>query len=154
MDELKFIIFQLGDQKYGMNLRYISGIEQDDHVIKVPNAPEGIKGIINLRGMVIPVYSLRQRFGMPATISSSEKSLLVTRSADTPLAFEVDEVIAIEELEATSICKMPSVASNEETAFMQEVLRFGEEIIIAIDADTVLSEETKQEVNQMVKENA
>ena len=60
MEELKFIIFKLGEQKYAMNLLYINGIEQNYQIIPVPNAPEGIEGIINLRGDVIPVYSLKR----------------------------------------------------------------------------------------------
>ena len=70
MEERKYIIFQLGEEKYGMNLSYVNGIEQEYHIIPVPNAPEGIKGIINLRGLVIPVYSLRQRFGMDARVDT------------------------------------------------------------------------------------
>lgn len=153
MEEFKYIIFQLGEYKYGMNLMFINGIEQGYHIIPVPNAPAGVKGIINLRGEVIPVYSLRERFGMEQQIDNPEKSLLITNSSGTPLAYEVDEVVSIEEMQPGKINRMPSIASNDETAFMEEVLHVGDDIIIAISVDEVLSEETRDALNQMIEDN-
>ena len=153
MEELKFIVFRLGEQKYGMNLMCVNGIEEDYNIIPVPNAPQGIKGIINLRGSVIPVYSLRERFGMESRVDSPSKSLLVTKSADIMVAYEVDAVIGIEELTAENVNKMPTVASNEETVFMEQVLHIGSDIIIAINVNKVLSEEMTEALNQMVEEN-
>ncbi|MDE5864301.1 MAG: chemotaxis protein CheW [Lachnospiraceae bacterium] len=153
MEEFKYVIFQLGDQRYGMNLLYVNGMVQDYHITPIPNAPEGVKGIINLRGDVVPVYSLRERFGMDSRIDNSEKSLLITQSDDMVLAYEVDCVVGIEEMEPNRINRMPSIASNEETTFMEEVLHIGENIVIAISADEVLSGEMKMRINQMMEEN-
>ena len=153
MEEQKFVVFQLEDQKYGMSLMRVNGIEQDYHIIPVPNAPEGISGIITLRGAVIPVYSLRERFGMDPHIDNPEKSLLVTNSHGILLAYEVDCVEEIEEVPDSKISLMPSVASNEDTAFMEQVLQIGNEIIITINVDKVLSEDVRQMVDQIVEEN-
>ena len=153
MEEQKFVVFQLEDQKYGMSLMRVNGIEQDYHIIPVPNAPEGISGIINLRGAVIPVYSLRERFGMDPHIDNPEKRLLVTNSHGILLAYEVDCVEEIEEVPDSKISLMPSVASNEDTAFMEQVLQIGNEIIITINVDKVLSEDVRQMVDQIVEEN-
>lgn len=153
MEELKYVVFQLGDQKYAMNLMRVSGIEKDYHIIPVPNAPEGISGIINLRGTVVPVYSLRERFGMDARIDNPEKSLLVTYSAGTVLAYEVDAVEEIEEMTPERIKSMPYVATSDETAFMDQVLHVGNDILIAINVDKVLSEEAQTLVNQLIEDN-
>lgn len=153
MEERKYVIFQLGDQRYGMNLAAINGIEQGYFIIPVPNAPKGIKGIINLRGTVIPVYSLREHFGMPSEVTNPEKSLLITNCSGTMLAYEVDEVISIEEMKPENINDMPKVASNEETVFMEKVLHIGTGIVIAINADRVLTEALKEKVDQMVADN-
>ena len=152
MEELKYVIFQLGDEKYGMNLRFINGIEQDYLIIPVPTAPAGIKGIINLRGAVIPVYSLREHFGMNSEITNPEKSLLVTQIAGTTMAYEVDAVTSIEQMEPSGINSMPEVASTDDTFFMEEVLRIGSEIVIAITADKILSDDLKNQVDRIVAE--
>lgn len=153
MEELKYIVFQLGDEKYGMNLVHVNGIEQDYHIIPVPNAPGGIRGIINLRGAVIPVYSLRERFGMDPRIDNPEKSLLITSSSNTPLAYEVDAVVGIEEMAPKNINRMPAVASNEETLFMEQVLHIKEEIVITINVNKILSDEMAEALNQIVEEH-
>ncbi|MBQ9984649.1 MAG: purine-binding chemotaxis protein CheW [Lachnospiraceae bacterium] len=153
MEELKYVVFQLGDQRYGMNLMCINGIEKDYVIIPVPNAPEGISGIINLRGTVVPVYSLRERFGMNKRIDNPEKSLLITNSSGTMLAYEVDAVEEIEEMRAENINAMPFVASNDETAFMDKVLHIGKDIVIAINVDKVLSDEAREALSQLVEEN-
>ena len=154
MEELKFIIFQLGREKYGMNLSYVNGIEEDYHIIPVPNAPEGVKGIINLRGTVIPVYSLRERFGMESKVDNPARSVLVTRSAGTLLAYEVDAVLGIEEVTKDNVNKMPAVASNDQTTFMEHVLHIKNDIVIEINVNKVLSEEMADTLNQIVEENS
>ena len=153
MEERKYIIFQLGEEKYGMNLSYVNGIEQDYHIIPVPNAPEGIKGIINLRGLVIPVYSLRQRFGMDARVDNPAKSMLITMCSDIMVGYEVDAVLGIEEMAPEDINKMPFVASNEETSFMDQVLYVKNEIVIAINVSKVLSEEMEEALTSIVDEH-
>ena len=153
MEELKYVVFQLGNQRYGMNLMCINGIEKDYVIIPVPNAPEGISGIINLRGLVVPVYSLRERFGMDKRIDNPEKSLLITQSSGTMLAYEVDAVEEIEEMKAENINAMPFVASNDETVFMDKVLHIGKDIVIAINVDKVLSDEAREALSQLVEEN-
>lgn len=153
MEELKYVVFQLGEQRYGMSLMRINGIEKDYHIIPVPNVPAGISGIINLRGTVVPVYSLRERFGMDKHIDNPEKSLLVTYSAGTMLAYEVDAVEEIEEMKPENVNEMPRVASSEETAFMDQVLHIGSDIVIAINVDKVLSEDARAMVDQLIEDH-
>ena len=150
MEEFKYIIFQLGDQKYAINLMFINGIEQDYVIIPVPNAPGAIKGIINLRGSVIPVYSLRARFGMSDRIDNPSKSLLIVNYDDNLVAYEVDCVEGIEQMNPKDVNRMPSMASTEETSFMEEVLHIGNDIVIAISVDEVISDEMQQKLNEIV----
>lgn len=153
MEELKFVIFRIEKQKYGMNLKYIKGIEQNYQIISVPNATEAIEGIMNLRGAVIPVYSLRKRFGLKGQTDKDKKSMLVTMSAGSPLAYEVDEVVTIEEMKEEDISNMPLIATNEENAFMEKILNINGDIVIALNSDKVLSEATRKVVEQMIEEN-
>lgn len=153
MEELKFIVFRIGEQKYGMNLKYIKGIEQNYQIISVPNATEAVEGIMNLRGDVIPVYSLRKRFGLTSRSDSPQKSMLVTMSSGSMLAYEVDEVVTIEEMKNENVNNMPAVAMNEDNAFMEKILNINGDIIITINSDKVLSESTRKAVEQMIEEN-
>lgn len=151
MEEFKYIVFRLGDQKYAINLMFISSIEQDYSLIPVPNAPKDIIGIINLRGSVIPVYSLKSRFGMVDDVPRSGKSLLVANCFGDIVAYEVDAVEGIEAMDPSLINRMPSIASNEETNFMEEVLHINDSIVIAISVDEVLTDDVKAELNKIVE---
>ncbi len=153
MEDLKYVVFRLGDQKYGMSLQHINGIEQGYQIIPVPNAPAGIKGIINLRGVVIPVYSLREQFGMDSRIDGNGKSLLVTACGTTFLAYEVDEVLMIEEVSKEKLNKMPDIVSNDENAYLDKVLHIGKDIVMIINAEMVLSEEMREKVLNLSEEN-
>lgn len=154
MEEFKYVIFQLGEERYAMNLLFINGIEQDYHIVPVPNAPEGIKGIINLRGAVIPVYSLRQRFGMDVRVTNPNRSLLITNYGDEiAVAYEVDSVVGIEEMDPANINRMPEIASNDETSFMEEVLHIKNDIVISISVDEVITDEIRAKINKLVEEN-
>lgn len=153
MEEFKYIIFLLGEQKYAMNLMCVNAIVQDYNIIPVPNAPEGVKGIINLRGAVIPVYSLKTRFGMETGARGSEGNLLITKSSGTDLAYEVDSVISIEEIAPHNINRMPSVASTDETKCLEEVLQIKDDIVISISVDEVLSEDTRNALEDIIADN-
>lgn len=154
MEESKYVVFRLGEQKYGMSLKHINGIEQGYHIIPVPNAPEGIKGIINLRGLVIPVYSLFEQFGMKGAVEGEDRSLLITMSSGTSLAYEVDEVITIEEIAEDNLNKMPKMASNDENAYLDRVLHIGKDIVIAINVEKILSEDMKKQVDDFIEESS
>lgn len=151
MEEFKYVIFQLGDQRYAINLMFVNGIEQDYTIIPVPNAPKVIKGIINLRGVVIPVYSLRARFGMPTQIDNPSRSMLIVNFDGNYIAYEVDCVEGIEEMNPQDINRMPAMASNSDTSFMEEVLHIGDDIVIAISVDEVISEEMMSQLNDMIE---
>lgn len=150
MEGFKYVIFQLGDQRYAINLLFVNGIEQDYSIIPVPNAPRAIKGIINLRGNVIPVYSLKSRFNMPDYIDSTSKSLLVVNVDENYIAYEVDCVEGIEEMDPQNINRMPSIASNGDTSFMEEVLHIGNNIVISISVDEVISDEMMSQISDMI----
>lgn len=152
MEESKYVVFRLGEQKYGMNLQHINGIEQGYNIIPVPNAPEGIKGIINLRGTVIPVYSLLEQFGMEGVVEGEDRSLLITMSYGTSLAYEVDEVITIEEITDDNLNKMPKMASNDTNAYLDRVLHIGKDIVIAINVEKILSEDMRKQVDDFIEE--
>lgn len=152
MRYVKYLIFKIGDRKYAIDLVHVNGTEQHYSIIPIPDAPEGIQGLINLRGKLVPVYSLRQRFGMNPRIDNPGKSALIARTSGIMIAYEVDQVDFIEEVEADTVKEMPKMASNDETAFMNKVLQVGKDIIVVIDVNQVLSAEAIETLERMIEE--
>lgn len=98
METFKPVIFKLKGESYGIDIDLVNGIEQEQRVVPVPNAPGYIKGIINLRGNVIPVYSLCQKFGF-ADCNLETSQLIITRMKEMLVAIEVEGVNEIFEIE-------------------------------------------------------
>ena len=66
MEEMKPVVFKLDSENYGVDIGRVLGIEREQQIVRVPNTVSYIKGIMNLRGEIIPVYDLRKKFGLPA----------------------------------------------------------------------------------------
>lgn len=146
MAETKYVIFNLGEQKYGIRLACINGIEQTYNIIPVPKTAECIQGIIHLRDMVIPVYDLKCRFCTETELEYGNKQLLVTETGDMKVGFEVDNVIGIVSVPEENIKHVPFVATNENTGYLENVIKVNfletntSEILISIDINNLLSE--------------
>ena len=152
MRYVKYLIFRIEDRKYAIELNHVNGTEQNYSVIPFPDAPFGIQGLINLRGRLVPVYSLRQRFGLDPKITDSGKSVLIARTSGIMIAYEVDSVEFIEELESDDVKEMPKMASNDETAFMNKIINVKNQIVVVVDVNQVLSSEAIEQLEKMIEE--
>ena len=149
---VKYLVFRIEDRKYAIELNHVNGTEQNYSIIPFPDAPFGVQGIINLRGKLVPVYSLRQRFGMDTNITNPGKSALIARTSGIMIAYEVDCVEFIEEVDSTEIREMPKMASNDETAFMNKILHVKNQIVVVVDVNKVLSAEAIEQLEKMIEE--
>lgn len=139
-DYSKPVVFKLGDQEYGVDINLVNAIEKYQQIVPVPNSVSFIKGIINLRGEVIPVYDLRKKFNMPASTSGlDEKNLIVVKLDDVMVALEVDTVSEIHELDMGKIVDMPEIVMNDETMFFERVANMQGRLIVLIDVEKLLT---------------
>lgn len=137
---MKQIIFCIGEGVYGIDVGRVMGIEKDIPVVSIPNAPECIKGIINLRGEVIPVYSLRERFHMPSNVELDTKELVIAKSHGVVIAIEVDLVKEIVEVEDDKIGKAPAIIKSQGTEYIESVAHVDDSLVIVIDVDGLLDQ--------------
>lgn len=151
MAGIKPVIFKLKGEKYGIDINLVNGIEKEQHIVKVPNAPENIKGIINLRGSIIPVYNLAKKFGA-ADISPENSQLIVTKSGDMVIAVEVEGVDEIFDIPESSISEVPRLIQGGKTSYIQEIAKVGEELVIILDVNCLLTEEEQRDVEEFVNE--
>ena len=156
MAEEKYIIFTVGDQKYGMRLQRINGIEQNYKLVPVPLGAEFIKGIIHLRGSVVPVYDLRAKFAIDSP-GPAQKQLLMAETHGISMGFEVDEVHGIYSVEETDVNSIPMVVQTEETGYLEGVIRVqveGEEpgILLTIAVDTIMTDGEFETVSEAMQE--
>jgi len=91
-DVLQLVSFRLEDEEYGIEILRVQEIIRRQELTRVPNAPQYVEGVINLRGKVIPVIALRKRFGLPGRDQDKHTRIVVSEVGGTVVGFEVDAV--------------------------------------------------------------
>lgn len=153
MADRKLIIFKLGNESYGVEIDVVQGIEKMLPIVRIPNSVPHIQGIINLRGSIIPVLSLRNRFGLPEIPDTDTTEFLITTVSGTLLALKVDAVESIYDLATAQIFETPRIVQTEETAYMKEVvLMDNKRLIIELNTDELLTSQEKEDLQKMLEE--
>lgn len=152
--ETRVIIFHLGNERYGINVELVQGIEkaQKLQIVRIPNSVPYIKGIINLRGIVIPVYNIRSKFSLEDVPTTDATSLLITTVGKIMLAIWVDEVEGIFDIESEQTFPAPAIIKSAETRYILEIAHMEKGLAIILDANHLLSEDEKQRVADMIED--
>ncbi|MGN0505249.1 MAG: chemotaxis protein CheW [Lachnospiraceae bacterium] len=146
------IIFRVGDGEYGMNVTYVNAIEALSNVVSVPNAAAHILGIMNLRGEVLPVYSLRTKFGLEEVPADEQTKTIVTNSNGVSIAFKVDAVKEIIDCEPEMLSAFPDIARTEQTAYVDQVASKDGRLILLIDQNKLLAKEESEAISHFVSD--
>ena len=147
------IIFKVNDGEYGMDVSRVNGIETLNDVTPVPNSASHILGIMNLRGTVLPVYSLRTKFGLPEVPVTDKTKIIVTNSNGLMIAFKVDEVHEIIECTDDKLAEFPSIARTPETAYVDKVANHNGRLILLLDQEGMLNEGEAKAISELISEN-
>lgn len=150
--QTKQVIFTLDNEEFGLDIMVVNAIEKFTDLIPVPNAPSFIHGIMNLRGDVIPVFSLRRKFGLSDKPVSEDTRLIITKSNGILMAFEVDGVIEIIEIAPENISETPSIVRGINTTYIQNVANIGGRMIILLNHDGILSSKEQEKIESILEE--
>ena len=143
------VVFNFDSEVYGIDINYVNGIEHEQEIVRVPNASKNIKGIINLRGEIIPVVNLRAKFNMANQTEPEETELIIVNLEDGKMALEVDVVDEIHNIDADSIVEMPIIAKGEGIEYFEKVAKVGDRIIIMINPFRLLTNEESEAAKQL-----
>ncbi|WP_033164500.1 chemotaxis protein CheW [Clostridium sp. KNHs205] len=150
--QTKQVIFTLDNEEFGLDIMVVNAIEKFTDLIPVPNAPSFIHGIMNLRGDVIPVFSLRRKFGLSDKPVSEDTRLIITKSNGILMAFEVDGVKEIIEIAPENISETPSIVRGINTTYIQNVANIGGRMIILLNHDGILSSKEQEKIESILEE--
>lgn len=153
MEELKKVIFNVGIGEYGIDILHVSGIENPENVVYIPNAPSCIVGVMQLRGVVIPIFSLRRKFGVEDLPKIEACSLIVTNVRDTQVGFLVDCVNEIVEVPAENIHKAPKILKGHETAYIDKIAEVSSRLVVLLRLDGIIGEEEVEIINELLEED-
>ena len=147
--EGKFLTFILGKEIYGFEILKVREIIGLMDITTVPQTPEYMKGVINLRGKVIPVIDLRLKFSMQEEEHTQETCVIVVEVNNTQIGIIVDSVSEVSDISGGEIEEAPSFGQGIDTSFIMGLGKVKEKIIILLDIDTVLSSEELEMVEEI-----
>lgn len=146
------VIFNLDNECYGLDIENVNAIEHYQDVVRVPNASKNIKGIINLRGEVIPVYDLRAKFNTPNQQAVANSEFIIVKIGENKIAIEVDGVQEIHNFEESQMVEMPLIAKGEGVDYFQSVARIDNKLVIIVNPKKLLTEAELEAVEQLVED--
>lgn len=141
-EHFQYIVIRLGEEQYGVDIRYIDNIVRMQNITRVPKVPSYLKGVINLRGEVIPVVSIRLKMGLPADEYSRATRIIILKSeAAGSLGIVVDEVKEVVTLSEDDIEKMSHEPKDGRASFINGIGKNGGELISLLDLNAITLEE-------------
>jgi len=142
----QLISFTVGAEEYGLELLRVKEVIRMRQITWLPKAPSCVKGIINLRGEVIPIIDLRDRFGLAAQEQTAMTRVVVVEVEGRPVGMVVDAASQVVRVPADEFDPPPQVLGEASRDFITAVGKTGDRLILMIDVDRILSTE---EMNQI-----
>ena len=140
---ISYLTFRLGDEEYAAHVSKVLNILEMTNITKVPKAPDYMKGVINLRGMVLPVVDTRIKFGMSPTEFTDKTCIVVMDlNMDNDIVHVgalVDQVVAVHEISEEKIGPPPSIGAAYRSEFISGVAQFDDKFIMILDMIRVFS---------------
>lgn len=145
----QFLTFFLGDERYAIDVRKIHEVLEVPRITRVPRMPAFVSGVMNLRGNVIPVMELRHKFGLGKTEITEDTSIVVTEISDVfgdeeqsvlEIGLFSDAVDQVLDIPPENIEPPPAIGTSIDTSFIRGMGRIGDDFVIILKLDSLLSE--------------
>ncbi len=137
----KYLTFVLAEEEYGLEILKVREIIGMMDITAVPRTPSYVKGVINLRGKVIPVVDLRLKFEMEGAEQTAETCIIVVYVGDMEMGILVDKVSEVLDISGEDIEEAPSFGVNVDTEFILGIGKAGGKVTILLDIARVLTKE-------------
>lgn len=140
-DTTQYIVIRIGEEQYGINIAFVDNIVRMQNITRVPKVASYIKGVINLRGVVIPVMSLRLKMGLdPDEYSKATRIIILKLEQHGTIGIIVDEVKEVITLENSQVEKVATDTSPDHVNFVSSVGKCGSELVSILDLNVVALE--------------
>lgn len=143
----QFLTFVLGDEEYGVDILRVQEIRGWEPVSRVPNVPAYEKGVINLRGAIVPIIDLRERFGMPIAEYTPLTVVIVLQlkqDGRSPImGFVVDQVSDVVDVSSDMIHPSPEFGGGINTRFLRGLATVGQRMVMLLEIDKVMNNHLK-----------
>ena len=138
-DELKLIIFKLGREEYGMDILKVQEIKRMMSITRVPSTPAFIKGVINLRGSVLPVIDLRTRLGLFEAELTEAARIIVVLVNEGVVGFIVDEVVEVTTINPRNVEALQTLSNGLSAEYISGIAKADSRLYIMLNPDAIVN---------------
>jgi purine-binding chemotaxis protein CheW len=149
--DMKVIAFRIGNEEFGLHIEQVFSIEQMQEVISIPNMPEHIVGVINLRGVITPIVDLRKVLSKKDVEDKITTRIIAVKIDDKPIGLIVDEATEVLDIPPGCIQK-PNLVGNKNTSFLQGVAKLSGHLLVLIDIEKLLHNVTDLDDLEAIRE--
>lgn len=139
----QYVVFKLNNERFAVEIERVLEIIHTQAVFKVPNAPDYIDGLINLRGKVYTLFNLRKKFQLPSIDATLEGSkVLIVNIGSTYIGMSVDAVDEIIQIENDSIEKTPPTLANNAKNYIRSVAKVNDNLVLLLNLESLIESPT------------
>jgi purine-binding chemotaxis protein CheW len=141
-DWLQFISFSLGDQEYGVDIMHVREIKAWSETTRLPNSPDYMRGVINLRGAIVPVIDLGIRFGNGVLATTSSSVIIIVSVAGVHTGLLVDAVSDIIAVDRKEVAAIPEIDGERRNLHFSGLLTVQDKMIAIVSLENLLGTES------------
>jgi purine-binding chemotaxis protein CheW len=142
-DANQYLTFMLNGEEYGVDILRVQEIKGWNPATKIPNTPDYIRGVMNLRGAIVPIIDLRQRFAMPSIDYTATTVVIVLKvrsdAAERTIGFVVDAVSDVYNVDRDNFKAAPDFGEHVHTDFIQALATVDDKMVILLDVDRLVA---------------
>ena len=145
-DLLQLVGFKIDSEEFAINILIVQEIIKLLKITKVPNAPNFVEGVVNLRGRIIPVINLRTRLGMDEKKYDAETRIIVVDLSDKTIGFIVDEVKEVLRIPKSITEPPPEIVSGVDSEYITAIGKLEDRLLILLDLTKILSNSEHEQI--------
>ncbi|MDO4799935.1 MAG: chemotaxis protein CheW [Bacillota bacterium] len=134
----EFVIFRLNKEFYGINIQYVENIEKVVPITRVPYTLPQVKGVVNLRGIIVPIIDLRVRFGLSPIETTDDSRMIIVNYEDYKIGLLVDSSSEVLPIQDDEVDLAPSVSREPASEYIKNIGKKNGRVIMLIDLMKVL----------------
>ncbi len=147
---LQLVSFKIGNEEFGVDILNVQEINKMTRITKVPNSPDFVEGVINLRGRVIPVIDLRNRLGLERKQQNKDTRIIVVNIGDKILGFIVDSVNEVLRVPPDIFEAPPEIVAGVGSEFISSVGKLEDRLLTLIDLNKILHKDEVLKLREAV----
>ena len=148
----KYLTFHIGTEDYGISIAFVTEIIGIQNITEIPEMPDFIKGVINLRGKVIPVMDVRTRFKLPPREYDERTCIIVVEIDDTSVGLVVDRVNEVADIPEDQV-EPPPKSNRKGGSYIQGIGKIDKEVKILLDINKILYDEELETITETAEAN-